>query len=176
MPVIFFLRIFYVAFAVILAPSLSFAAPDIRLGVVDLQKVLSGSKTGTEAQKKYEQEVKQAQSQVDGKKKELQGLKDAYKKQSASLNAQAKQTKEEEIIRVEKDLKRNFQDSQEKLRRENQSLVGDLVKKVREIVARIGKEDGLTLILEKNSQSVLYADNATDITDRVIKQFDGGGN
>jgi outer membrane protein len=154
-----------------LVASTALAAPELRVGFVDLQKALSSSSAGQEAQKKYDAQVSKAKTSVEDKKKELDGLKESYKKQSASLNDKARQAKEEEILNHEKDLKRSLQDSQEKLRKENMQLVSDLVKRIRAVVADVGKEEGFTMIFEKSSQSVLYADSSIDITESVIKKF-----
>ncbi len=149
------------------------AAPtELRIGYVDLQKALSTSKAGGEAQKEYEKEVKQMQAKLDQKKLEFEKEQGEFQKQKESLSGDAKTSREEKLINLEKSLKRTFEDSQETLRRKNGMLVSDLLKKMRKIVDKVGKDEGYTMILEKSSQSVLYADSSIDITDRVVKEFD----
>ena len=150
------------------------ASPDrqLRIASVDMQKALVGSKSGGEAQKKYEEEVKKSQAQLDEKKKAFEAQRDEFEKQSASLNEKARAEREEKLRAAEKELRRDFADLQDKLRRTNGQLVGDLVKKIRGIVEKIGKDEGYTLVLEKGSPALLYADAAVDLTDRVIKEFD----
>ena len=157
-------------------PGQALAAPELRVGYVDLQKALTNSKLGSAAQKKYEEEVKAAQAKLDVKKKEFEGLQDAFQKQKESLNDKARAEKQEQLINREKDLKRTFQDSQEALRRRNNQLVGDLIKDIRKAVNEVGKAENFTLILEKSAQSVLYADNSIDVTDKVVKKFDAASN
>lgn len=147
------------------------AAPDLKLGYVDLQRALSESRTGKEAQKDYEKTVQAAQAKLDKKKGEFEKLRDDFAKQRESLNATALQKKEEELIEKERDIKRSYKDSQEKLRRTNAQMVGDLMKELRKAVAAVGKEKGLTLILEKGSPAVLYADGEIDITEDVVSRF-----
>lgn len=144
----------------------------IVVGFVDMQRALSSSIEGKKAQKEYEQKVKSVQSELDKKKQEFSRMREDFGKQKASLNELARTEKEEKLIVVEKDLKRLFEDSQESLRRENIKVVGDLLKKLHAVVDEVGRRDGFTIILEKSSQAVLYADNKIDITDKVIQQFD----
>lgn len=160
------------AMALVLVPGVAYAAPELKVGYVDMKRALGASKAGAEAQKRYEAEVKKAQASVDGKKKEVDALKDAYKKQRESLNEKARAEKEEQILSAEKELTRSFQDSKEKLRRENASLIGDLVKRIMSVVGTVGKEQGFTVILEKGGDTVLYADASIDLTDAVVKKFD----
>ncbi len=147
------------------------AAPGLKLGYVDLQRALSESRTGKAAQKDYEKTVLAAQAKLDKKKGEFEKLREDFAKQRDSLNEAALQKKEEELIEKERDIKRSYKDSQEKLRRTNAQMVGDLMKELRKAVAAVGKEKGLTLILEKGSPAVLYADGEIDITDAVVSRF-----
>jgi outer membrane protein len=148
------------------------AAPEMRIGYVDIQKALSSSSAGKTAQKKYEEEVKRLQGKLDEKKSDFEKLQQSYQKQKDSLNEKARRDKEEELLSREKELKRTFQDSQEALRRKNAQLVGELVEKLKKVVDEFGKDEGYTVILEKGSQSVLYADGKIDVTDSIVRKFD----
>jgi outer membrane protein len=163
----------WTATALLLVLPASCLAEDLKVGVIDMQKALTSSKSGGAAQRQYEKEVKEAQSKLDVKKGEFEKLQQAFSKQRDSLNEKARGQREEELINMEKELKRTFQDSKESLQRRNAQLVGDLVKKIRAIVEDVGKSEGYSLILEKNEQTVLYADSAIDITPTVVARFDG---
>jgi outer membrane protein len=151
------------------------AAPELRIGVVDLQKALTSSKEGMKAQKAYEAEVKKAQAGLDKKKEEFESLKKSFEKQRQSLNDQARAQKEEELITTEKEVARSFQDAKEQLRRRNQVLVTDLIKEIRTVVEEVAQASGYTLVLERNAQGVLFADNAVDITDKVVEKYNAAG-
>jgi outer membrane protein len=148
------------------------AAADTKIGVVDIQKALAASKIGQDAQKKYEGELKKSQTEIDQKKGEYEKLQSTIEKQKSSLNPKALAEKEEQLLSLEKDLKRSFQDKKEELRRENMRIVSELVGKIRKIVDGLAKENGYTLVVEKNGQGVLYADAKYDITDEVVSKFD----
>ncbi|HQH26095.1 MAG TPA: OmpH family outer membrane protein [Oligoflexia bacterium] len=158
---------------VFVAPA--WAAPEVRIGVVDMQRVLASSKEGVKAQKSYETEVKKAQEEVDKKKSEYETLKKSFDKQRDSLNDSARTQKEEELISMEKEVTRSFQDAKEQLRRKNMTIVSDLVKTIRKVVEKIGENDGYTLVLEKSAQGVLFAAESTDITEKVIEQYNSKG-
>lgn len=145
---------------------------DLRVALVDMQRALSESKAGVKAQKAYEKQVRSAQADLDSKKEDFEKEKGKFEKQRDSLSDKARLEKEEKLIGLEKNLKRSFQDTQEKLRRENAKIVSELVGELRKVVSEVGKDDGFTMILESSSQSVLYADNSIDITDKVIGKFD----
>ena len=156
----------------LVTPSLSLAAPEMRIGFVDIQRALASSEAGKDAQKKYEAEVKKLQAKLDDKKNEFEKLRQAYQKQKESLNEKAREDKEEELMNREKELKRTLQDSQESLRRKNSQLVGELVGKLRKVVDEYGKAQNYTFILEKGGQAVLFADSSIDVTDEIVTRFD----
>lgn len=127
--------------------SVAHAAPELKVGYVDMQKALAATDAGKDAQKKYEAEVKKLQAKLDDKKGDFEKLQGSYQKQKDSLSDKAKTEKEEELLAHEKELKRTFQDSQETLRRKNAQLVGELLEKMRKIVDEFGKNEGYTVIL-----------------------------
>lgn len=147
------------------------ANAEFKVAFVDMQRALQSSEAGRDAQKQYETEVKKSQGKIDEKKSEFERLQKNYTKQKESLSDKAKQDKEEELMGVEKELKRSFQDTQDTLRRRNAQIVGELVEQLRKVVDQLGQEEGYTLILEKGGPALLYADTKIDITDEVIRKF-----
>ncbi|MCC6933074.1 MAG: OmpH family outer membrane protein [Deltaproteobacteria bacterium] len=146
------------------------AAADLKVGIVDLQKALSQTKNGAKAQKDFEAEIKSLQTNVDGKKGEYDKALADFNKQKDSLNAKARQEKEDQIIKLEKDWKRDVNDAQEQIRRKNTQIIGEFGQKLRAAVQTVGKEEGYTLVVEKNI--TLYAVDGIDVTDKVVKKFD----
>jgi outer membrane protein len=156
---------------IFLLPSLALSESAFRVAYVDMQKALESSNAGKLAQKSYEKEVKGAQQEIDKMKKEFERKRESFEKQKGSLNEVAFAEKKEELLSIERDVKRSFQDSQAKLRRKNASIVSELIKELKKTVSDIGSDKDYTVILEKGSQAVLYADNSIDITDEVIDRF-----
>ncbi len=156
--------------------STAVAAPDFKVGFVDLQRALAESKAGKAAKKVYETEVNEAQKDLDKKKEAFQKRRADFEKQRETLNEAALGSKREELIGLEKDLKRSFQDSEAMLRRRNTQIVGELLGKIRKVVNTVGQEKGFTVILEKSSDAVLYADSNIDLTEEVVKAFNAKAN
>lgn len=148
------------------------AAPEFKVGYVDIQKALAESKAGSSARQEYEAEVKQAQSELDKKKEVFQAKRAAFDKQKSTLAEESLAQKQEELIQMERDLKRNFQDLEAKLRRRNGQILGELVKDLRKAVEQVGQQRGYSIILEKSSDAVLYVDKQHDITTEVVKVYD----
>lgn len=147
-------------------------AENIKIGSVDLQKVLSSSVAGKNAQKEFENDRKKLQEKINDKKVDWDKSNQGYQKQKESLNDKAKTEKEEQLLSQEKELKRTFQDAEESLRRRNAQLVSSMMEKVKKIVDDYGKSSGYTVILERNGQSVLFVDSSIDVTEAIVKKLD----
>ena len=163
-------------FSVLVAVALSLAMASTayaepRIAFVDIQKALAESNAGKRAKTDYEAEVKRAQSEIDKKKQSFQKKREAFEKQAKSLNQNARSEKQEELISMEKDLQRDFKDSEERLRRKNNVIVGELISKLRSVVKTVAEKQDYSLVFEKNSDAVIYASSQIDITPNVITAF-----
>ena len=56
--------------------------------------------------------------------------------------------------------------------KKDQEITGTIYRRLREIIAEIGKGKGYGVVLELGSPMVLYSDPSDDITDEVLKAFD----
>ncbi len=154
---------------VIALSSLSFAA-DIKIGYVDFQKVQQNSKAGKDALKTIEKMFKEKQAQLDQRQGELEKMMQELDKQSAILTPDVKRQKEDKLQKQYKDLQRFKSDSEDDLNKKKAEMAKQMYDEVSAIINKFGKEEGYTLILERSV--VLYAPEAVDITDKIIKAYD----
>ena len=163
------LAILAAAVCLSLAASSAFAA-DIKIGFVDLQKVQMDSKAGKAAITAVEKFFKEKQDQLDAKQTEVEKLLQDFEKKSAVLSADKRKQQEETLNKDLKDLQRFKSDAEDEVNKKKAEVAKQLFDDVSTVINKFGKEEGYTLILEKNS--VLYAPEAVDVTDKVIKTFD----
>ena len=147
------------------------AAAQSKVAVIDVQRVVAESDPGKQAIQKLKavQDAKIQEGQA--MQQELATLRDQINKQrfTVSEDRLAEMTKEIEdktisIRRFEDDAKRELDDAR---RRE----LGGLEEQILPIINQIGQDRGITLIFNKFQSGLVYADEAVDITDEVIRQF-----
>ncbi len=155
--------------AVLFSAGVSGAA-DIKIGYVDFQKVQQESKAGKEAVKTIEKMFKDKQSQLDQRQSELEKMLQELEKQSTMLSADVKKQKEEKLQKEYKELQRFKSDSEEELNKKKAELAKGMYDDVAAVITKFGKEEGYTLILERSV--VLYAPEAVDVTEKIIKAYD----
>jgi outer membrane protein len=158
--------------AILCVPGLA-AAAEIKIGYVDLQRALNESAAGKKAKEDFRGQVERLESQLKGKKEELDKLKsDLETKGTVMADAQRKKL-ETEFEQKRLDLKRRFEDSQAELQKKDQELTGRIIQDLQGIIKEVGDRDGYTLILELGSSPVLYYKKSADITDDVLSVYNG---
>jgi len=143
----------------------------VKIGYVDLRVALNESEAGKKAKIELESLIKTKQSSIEERGKAIEKLKADFEKQASVLSADAKKSKEEEIERLMRDYQRLVQDSQNDVKKREGDITGSILKELREVVEKIGQEDGYALILENVEGIILFSRKDLDITERVIKNY-----
>ncbi|HKS21422.1 MAG TPA: OmpH family outer membrane protein [Thermoanaerobaculia bacterium] len=159
------------AVAALAIPALAQSSAPARVAVIDVNKVLSTSAAGKAAAAKLKQlqESKLAQGQK---------LDDEIKSLDNEINTKKISLSEEKLADMQKQLsdkkiamQRFAQDADRELQEARDRVMADLNTKIMPVVDKIGKEMGLAAIFNKFESGLIYASDAIDITDTVIKEF-----
>ncbi|HYS16368.1 MAG TPA: OmpH family outer membrane protein [Candidatus Binatia bacterium] len=152
------------------APAASGSAA--RIAYIDVQRVLARSSAGVAAREQLEREKVVMQREMDGKRQELEKLRDELEKKGPLLAADARREKQEQFERKRRDAARLMDDFQKELEKKEQALLQRVLQELSGVIERVGKERGYYLIVEKRGASVLYASPDADLTDEVIRAYD----
>ena len=144
----------------------------IKIGYVDVQRVLTESKRGQEAKKKIEAKGAELHQQFQRMQREIQSLKDELERKGTLLSEEARKEKEREYQRKVMELDRFVRDSREELRQMEREMTAKILKDVERVIEELGRKEGYTLILEKQRSFILYAPKELDLTEKVIKALD----
>jgi outer membrane protein len=109
---------------------------------------------------------------MDGKRVELEKLREEIEKKGALLTADARREKQEQFERKRRDAARLADDFQKELERKESVLLQKVLQDVSGIIERVGKERNFYMIVEKRGAGVIYASAEADLTEEVIKAFD----
>jgi outer membrane protein len=169
-------RIFILTvFALFLTGFLPFSAlaqvPALRVGYIDLQKVVVESDKGKDAKKNLGDEFEKLRKNLTQKQDELQRLKDALEKQASTMTPEARTDKEKQYQSKLKDYQRLQSDYEADIRQKEQELFQKIMKELEEVVKGFGESEKYTLILEKLQSGILYGSTSIDLTDKVISLY-----
>ena len=144
----------------------------VKIAFIDVQRVLARSAAGVAARDQLEREKTGMQRDMDGKRVELEKLRDELEKKGPLMAADARRDKQDQFERKRRDATRVMDDYQKELEKKEQLLLQRVLQDLSGVIDKVGKERGCYLIVEKRGASVLYASNEADLTDEIIRAYD----
>ena len=156
----------------LLVPAGAQAPAPVRLGYVDVQRVLARSAAGVTARDQLEREKATMQKQVDGHRVDAEKLRDELEKKGQLLSPDARREKQENLERKVRDVRRLVDDLQKELQKKEQEILARVLNDISGVVQKLGKDKGYTLIVERRGASVLYGAPESDVTEEVVRAFD----
>ncbi len=147
------------------------AAAQSKVAVIDVQRVVTESDPGKEVMQKLRvlSDAKAQEGQT--LQQELAALQDQFNKQRFTVSEarQAEMSKEIEDKQIK--IRRFQDDAQRELQEAQRRELGGLEERILPIINQVGQDEGFTLIFNKFQSGLVYADEAVDVTDRVIQMF-----
>jgi outer membrane protein len=148
-------------------------AEEPKIGYVDLQRALNESDAGKKAKEEFKVDVDKLQAKLKKQKDEIDNLKEQLEKKSLVVKEEERGNLEEEYRKKLRDFERNYKDSQADLQKKDNELTGSIIKDLQEVIREYGERQGYTVILENSSSAVLYGAKSADLTDEVIRMYNG---
>jgi len=146
---------------------------EIKIGIVDVNKILKEAPQTISANKKLEKEFGSRTEKLKAKIQALQGDEKKYQKEALTLSDDQKDKTEKslqqrriEIQRLERELREDMD-----LRRREE--IGDLQEKINLTIDKIAADEKYDLILYNG---IAFASENVDITNRIIKALGGSEN
>ena len=153
-------------------------AADLKIGVIEPQKVLDGTRNGKKIKDSLQEYVKSRQKIIDVEEEELKKIEEDLVKQSAVLSADAKKEKEETFRKRMMEYQRKVAQLNQEVQNKKKEVLDEFNKGLEQIVKGIADKEKLSLVVEKGDNGagalVVYSHPSLDITDRVIKELDKG--
>jgi outer membrane protein len=145
------------------------AADVAKIGVLNMQRVLSTSDAGKAAQAEIKTQRDKMLQDLKVKGAEIDALGKQFERESMVMSKEKREEKEREYrIRINdfKTLEKKYNTQSQDLQKR---LLNEIVKDVAALVKEIGKNEGYLLIVRR--EGVVYSPDSIDITDELIKQM-----
>ncbi len=146
-------------------------AQQANVAVIDVQRVVTESDRGKEALKQLKQLQDEKIAQGKQLQQKLDALRDQYSKQRFTLSQEKLDALQKQIEDQTIKLKRFQDDAQRDLEEARKKTLDKLEQEIMPIINQVGRERKLSLIFNKYQSGLVYADDAVDITDEIIRRF-----
>jgi outer membrane protein len=164
---------------IILATTFLFAQqPQVKIGVVDSEIILSQLPEYKKAQDQLNEIVKKWQLQLDSLSMQYQDRIDNYRKQEALMSEDVKLKEQQEIMKLEQEIY-NFRQTkfgqQGEFAQKQEELLTPIKQNIIKAIEKVAKEEKVTIVFDKAGDVVvLYSDPAYDLTFKVLDQLRRG--
>ena len=149
----------------------SFAQADLKIAIVDMQKVVQSSAAGKKAKATLEDEFNKKKKELEKKEAELKKLNDDIEKKKAVMSEDALQKRHQEFQGEMMKYRDLVNKSQSEIQKRQSELSAPILEKISKILDRLMKEKSYDLILE-NNPGILRSTAALNISEEVLKELE----
>lgn len=153
-------------------PGAGWADEVVKIGIIDLQKAIRDSKKGNEVRVKLTKKFERLQKELSMREAEIKKMKEELERQSAMLSPEAKFEKEKTFKRRVRDFQDQYRDYTQEMKKEEFKNTKPIVDALLKEANKLGKEQGYTLIIERQKAGVIYFPQSMDITGQVVGRYD----
>ena len=143
-----------------------------KIGVVDMQDFQKKSKAFKVHAEKLKKKFEALQKKLQNEKDKLKDAEEEFRKQMMMLSLDARDDKRRDLEKMERRYKYLVGEYSQEMKDAEADATRLVGMEVGKVVGKIGKEKGYTIIIEKRALGLIYWDNAIDITDQVIAEYD----
>lgn len=145
-------------------------AAEMKIGVMNVQKVLVNSDSGKSAKAKFDEKMQELQTKFKAEEEELVTMQKDIENKSSAWNDETKQMKVREFQKKRRELQEKSEDARFELKTLQDNELAPILKALEDVVVNYGKENGFTMILDSKS-GVIYFSEAVDITDKLVTEL-----
>jgi outer membrane protein len=146
-------------------------ASSLRIGVINVERLVQESALGKEAFNRVKRLNEQKKDEGEKLQKELRDMEQKLADQGAALADDKRDALQKSYQEKAIAFKRFQDDANRELETAQKKELSELERRVFPVINQVGKEKGFTLIFNKFQSGLVYADDAIDLTDEVLKVF-----
>jgi outer membrane protein len=160
------------AVAALAIPALAQSSAPQRVAVIDVNKVLQSSAAGKAAYARLKTLQDEKMARAQKMDEEIRTLDNDINTKKLSLSEEKLAEMQKQLSDKKISMQRYAQDADREVGEARDRALQELNNKIMPVVDQIGKEMGLAAIFNKYESGLIYASDAIDITDVVVKRFD----
>ena len=141
------------------------SAQELKIGYVNIDRVLRDAPPAKAAQSKLEQEFSRREKDLNEAAQRLKSASDKFEKDAPTLSESERVRRQRDLVEQDRELKRRSREFQEDLSQRKNEELSSVLDRANKVVKQIFDQEKYDLIL----QEAVFASPRVDITDRVIK-------
>jgi outer membrane protein len=139
---------------------------DVKIGVVDVQRVIEQAPQVKKINEQLEKEFKKRQADLEKEQKKLQDEVTQLEKNQAVMSAADRGKKEEVLRRQQRNLRLNGEDFQQDANAQQNLQMQQFFEKLAETIEQVAKAEQIDLVLQRDG--LPFVSEQLDITSQVV--------
>ena len=146
------------------------SAQELKIGFVNLDRVLRDAAMAKAAQAKLESEFTKREKELFDGESRLKTLSDRFEKDTSAQGETERGRRQRELMEQDRELQRKRREFQEDLNQRKNEELSKVLETANRVVKQIFDQERYDLIV----QEAVFASPRVDITDKVIKAMNAG--
>lgn len=149
--------------------TLGVAAQDLRIGFVNLERILRDSNSAKAAQTKLEQEFSRREKEVQGLAAQLKSASEKFERESPTLPEGQRTARQRQLVEQDRDFQRKQREFQEDLNMRKNEELQSVLERANRVIRQVAEAEKFDLVI----QEAVYINPKHDITDKVLSGLNG---
>ncbi|HSI37853.1 MAG TPA: OmpH family outer membrane protein [Methylotenera sp.] len=145
---------------------MSAQAAELKVGYVQVDKILQEAPQTAESGKKLEREFSPRSQELDRMSKQIKELEATLDKEGLTISEAERRNKERDVQNIKIEFQRKQRELREDINLRKNEELGSLQDRINKAVQTVSETDGYDLVVYSG---VAYASKKIDITDKVLK-------
>lgn len=147
----------------------------VKIGFIDVEQVLATVDRGKTAREELERKSRDAQGRLAPIAEQLEALQKELQSKQFVMSEEAVRAKQLDMVELKNRYETKAKEEEGQFKIDQQRLIGPLIEKLEAVIKQVGRDNEFSAILRIDAPSIVYAREALDITDLVVKNFNGKG-
>ena len=152
---------------VIALAGLSASAQELKIGIVNLDRIFREANSAKSAQAKLEQEFGKREKDLNDVGTQLKTLSDKYDREAPTLSENQRVTRQKQLVDQDRDFQRKRREFQEDLNARKNEELQQVIERANRVVKALAEAEKYDLIV----QEAVYVNPKHDITDKVLRSL-----
>lgn len=144
-------------------------AADLKVAVVNIQKVFAASPQAKSADRDFKKEFQPREAKIKYAVEDLQQAIKNYQRNSSVMSSKEKAETEQKLTNQRNNIQQQQAQLQQDMQSEQNKLMQNVLAKIKVSIHKVAKQQKYDLVLQSNT--VPYYDSAYDITSKVISDL-----
>ena len=145
----------------------SASAQELKIGIVNLDRIFREANSAKSAQTKLEQEFSKREKDLNDVAAQLKTLSDKYEREAPTLSEPQRVARQKQLVDQDRDFQRKRREFQEDLNARKNEELQQVIERANRVVKALAEAEKYDLIV----QEAVYVNPKHDITDKVLKSL-----